>query len=111
MVKGRNYIGGKWGSARGGESFESLNPSNFKERVGTFPRSRKEETGAAVAAAREAFHGWKGMSRLQRGEVVDRFVQLVKADLEELARLVATEAGEAINEARADVIEGIHMAP
>jgi aldehyde dehydrogenase (NAD+) len=41
---------------------------------------------------------------------LDRFAQLVKADTDELARLLAQENGKALSEARADIVEGLHMA-
>jgi len=34
-----NYIGGDWVPARSGKTFESLNPANREDVVGTFPRS------------------------------------------------------------------------
>ena len=37
-------------------------------------------------------------------------MDVVKAEADEIGRLVAQEAGKALNEARADVVEGIHMA-
>lgn len=40
----------------------------------------------------------------------DRFAQLVRRDHESISQLMAREAGKPINESRADVTEGIHMA-
>ena len=109
-MQGKNYIGGRWIDARGGGTFESRNPANIGEVLGTFPMSHREESGGAVAAAKEAFAGWAALSRITRGELLDRFVEALKAETGEMARLVAKEAGKSLNEARADVIEGIHMA-
>ena len=109
-MQGKNYIGGRWTDARGGALFESRNPANVEETLGTFPMSHREESAAAVAAAQEAFTGWAALSRIARGELLDRFVDVLKAETGEMARLVAKEAGKSLNEARADVVEGIHMA-
>ncbi|MFQ5894220.1 MAG: aldehyde dehydrogenase family protein [Nitrospinota bacterium] len=110
VVQGKNFIDGRWVPAASGQSFESLNPANADEVVGVFPRSGEEDVARAVEAARRAFPAWRAMSRIRRAECFDRFVQLVKADLEPLARLMARECGKALNECRADVMEGIHMA-
>ncbi|MFW6125036.1 MAG: aldehyde dehydrogenase family protein [Pirellulales bacterium] len=106
-VTGKNYIGGRW---RGEErTFESRNPAGVDQLLGTFPRSTASHVSEAVAAARKAFPAWRRTSRIQRGDLFDRLAQLVKRDLEELTELLAREAGKPINEARADVVEGLHM--
>ena len=50
----KNYIGGEWVDASGGETFESLIPATG-EPIGEFPRSTPEDVDRAVAAAKEAF--------------------------------------------------------
>ncbi|MFQ5656047.1 MAG: aldehyde dehydrogenase family protein [Candidatus Methylomirabilales bacterium] len=109
-MRGKNYIGGRWLDAHGGTVYESRNPAKTDEIIGTVPMSHPEEAEKAVAAAKEAFPAWRALSRIKRGEFIDQFVDIVKSETEEIARLVAKEAGKGINEARADVIEGIHMA-
>lgn len=109
-MRGKNYIGGKWVEARGGKTFESRNPARFDQVLGVFPLSDREDAEAAVAAAKAAFPAWCALSRVKRGEFLERFVEIVKAETGEFARLVASEAGKALNEAKADVVEGIHMA-
>jgi aldehyde dehydrogenase (NAD+) len=61
-------------------------------------------------AAREAFPAWRRLPRIRRGEYLDEFAQIVKANKKELARLISRESGKLINEARADVVGGLHMA-
>ncbi|MBI3126223.1 MAG: aldehyde dehydrogenase family protein [Candidatus Tectomicrobia bacterium] len=109
-MEGRNLIGGEWVSAAGGAAFESVNPARTDEVIGRFPRSGAKDAERAVAAAKEAFPGWRALSRIRRGEFFDAFVQLVKAEQEPLADLLARECGKPRNEALADVVEGIHMA-
>ncbi len=109
MVKG-NYIDGKWRHALGKRTFEKRSPSDLDEVVGVFPDSDGKDVDLAVQAARGAFDPWRRLSLIRRGEYIDRFVQLVKADHEKLAKLMAWEMGKPINECRADVTEGIHMA-
>jgi len=109
-VQGKNYIAGKWVSAKGGSEYESRNPAQTGEVLGRVPLSHREDAEQAVASAKEAFPAWRALSRIKRGEAIERFVDIVKAGADEMARLVAREAGKAINEARADVVEGIHMA-
>ncbi len=109
-MQGRNYIGGRWVDARGGGMFESRNPANTEEVLGSFPMSHRGEADQAVASAKEAFPLWRALSRIARGELLDRFIEVIKVETDEMARLVAKEAGKSLNEAKAEVVEGIHMA-
>lgn len=106
-MTGRNLVDGRWNAE--GDLFESVNPARTTQVVGTFPRSGAEVVHAAVDAARRAFGDWKRTSRIYRGELFDQLAQLVKRDQEALIELLAREAGKPWNEARADVIEGLHM--
>lgn len=107
-VAARNLIDGVWATTS--KTFESLNPANSKEVVGTAPLSGAAEVEAAVAAAKQAYHSWRELSWVKRAEYIDAFAQLIKRDTEELSRLVTRECGKPLNEGRADVIEALHMA-
>ncbi len=109
-MEGKNYIGGRWVEAVGRARFESRNPARFDQALGAVALSNREDAEQAVAAAKAAFHGWRALSRVRRGEHLERFVEAIKAETEGIIRLVASEAGKAYNEAKADVVEGIHMA-
>lgn len=107
-IQARNLIDGHWLPCP--QEFESLNPANVKETVGTAPLSGKAEVDAAVAAAKRAYETWRDWSWVRRADIVDTFAQLMKRDLEDLSRLVTRECGKPLNEGRADVVEAIHMA-
>ncbi len=107
-IVGKNFADGCWNEI-GPETFESLNPARFDEVIGVFPRTDSSGVDDAVAAARRAFPKWRRMSRIARGECFDRLAQLIKRDQNQLAELVSRESGKQLNEAKADVIEGLHM--
>ncbi len=108
-MDGKNYINGAFINGDSGDTFESRNPANFDEVLGTFPLPSEKDVNNAVSAAKAAYDGWRRLSRIRRGEYFDEFVQLLKKDREELSRLVTKECGKGIVEGRADVTEGIHM--
>jgi len=108
-MKGQNYINGAFADSSSGERFESRNPANFGEVMGTFPLSSEKDVNDAVQAAKTAYDAWRKISRIKRGEYLDEFVQLLKKDRESLSQLVTKECGKGIAEGRADVTEGIHM--
>jgi aldehyde dehydrogenase (NAD+) len=105
---GRHWIDGQWRSASG-ETFENRNPARISELLGSYPAGDSDVVHQAVAAARRAFDPWRRTSRIRRGELLDNLAQLIKRDTDELAAVMARECGKLLNEARAEVIEGLHM--
>lgn len=108
MIRCRNYINGQFMESAG-ETLEKRNPANLKEVVGTLPQSTEDDVNSAVRAAQDAFPAWRSLSRIRRGEYLDNLVQVLKREKEPVAQLVAREMGKSITEARAEVVEGIHM--
>lgn len=107
---GNNYIAGEWGH-QDPNGLNNVNPATGSS-IGYFPASTREEMNRAVDSANEAFKEWGNPSKwswVKRAEVIDDLAQLVKADIERIAWIVTMESGKHINEARADVVEGIHM--
>ena len=107
-TQAKNYINGEWTATS--QEFESLNPANTKETIGTAPLSTSREVDAAVESAKTAYESWRELSWVKRAEYIDAFAQLVKRDIEEISQLVTRECGKPINEGRADAVEALHMA-
>ena len=92
----RLFIGGRWVEARSGETFDCINPStgHVLTRVS---RGGKEDIDAAVAAAREAFHGeWKKLKPLDRQNLLLKVLALIEERFEDLARLETLDMGAPI---------------
>jgi len=104
----RNYVGGEWVDAAGGETFESLVPATG-EPLGSFPRSGAEDVERAVAAARDAFADWRLVPAPERGNILFRFARLLEEHKAELTDLMAREMGKIKAEAGGDVQEAIDM--
>ncbi len=103
----KNYIDGKWVESKSGRRFESRNPANWEEVIGTFPKSTKEDVADAVEAAKKAFPKWKKIPAPKRGEILRRATEILVERKEELARLMTREMGKVLKETRGDVQEGI----
>jgi aldehyde dehydrogenase (NAD+) len=105
-----NFLNGVWTPPRSGRWFESRNPAHPSEVLGAFPESDAADIDEAVQAANHAFEDWRAAGLVKRAEYLLRVARLMEEDREQLARMVAREAGKQINEARADVVEAIHTA-
>jgi acyl-CoA reductase-like NAD-dependent aldehyde dehydrogenase len=104
----RNYVGGEWVDAASGETFESTSPADG-ETIGVFPRSGADDVDRAVAAAKEAYEGWRLVPAPKRGEILFRFAQLLIEHKAELTDLMTHEMGKVKAEAGGDVQEAIDM--
>jgi aldehyde dehydrogenase (NAD+) len=104
-----NYVGGEWLPAASGRTFENRNPANQDDLVGLFADSGPEDVERAVAAAREAFKGWRLVPAPKRGEILYRAAEILVRRKEELARDMTREMGKVLAETRGDVQEAIDM--
>jgi aldehyde dehydrogenase (NAD+) len=104
----KNFIAGEWVDAVGGETFESIVPATG-EAIGAFPRSGPDDVERAVAAAKEAFEGWRLVPGPERGNILFRFAELLKAHKDELTDLMTREMGKVRAEAGGDVQEAVDM--
>ena len=108
-IIGGNYVAGKRGEAR--SELAVYNPST-KRFLGWVPVANKDELDTAVQAANYAFGVWGDNTKwswVKRAEVIDDLAQLVKANADNIASVMARECGKVLNECVADVVEGIHM--
>jgi malonate-semialdehyde dehydrogenase (acetylating)/methylmalonate-semialdehyde dehydrogenase len=63
----------------------------------------------AVQAARAAFTTWGNMSLTRRARVMFKFRDLVEQHVDELARIVSSEHGKVLDDAKGEVIRGMEV--
>jgi acyl-CoA reductase-like NAD-dependent aldehyde dehydrogenase len=94
-------IGGTQRRARGGETFEAVDPSTG-ETIAQVPRANAEDVADAVAAAEAALPAWRAAGPLERAAVVRGIADVVEEHAEELALLDVLDNGSPIREMRND---------
>jgi aldehyde dehydrogenase (NAD+) len=82
---------------------ESLNPSDTREVVATFPDGGQAEVDAAVDAALTAFPGWSNASPEVRADVLDKVGELILARRADLGKLLSREEGKTLPEGIGEV--------
>lgn len=105
----KNYLAGKWQGADSGQTFDSINPADQRQVLGSFPRSQAADVDKAVAAAKAAFPFWSKLPAPKRAEMMFEAGRLMMARKEELGRLMTQEMGKILRESLGDVQEGIDM--
>jgi len=67
------------------------------------------DVDAAVTAAREAFVDWSEASLSRRAKVMFAFRELLSANVEKLARIVSSEHGKVLDDAKGEVLRGLEV--
>jgi malonate-semialdehyde dehydrogenase (acetylating)/methylmalonate-semialdehyde dehydrogenase len=102
----RNYVGGKWIDAEGGERLPVTNPATG-ETMAEVPLSGRADVDRAVSAAREAFPGWRATPPLERARACFALKYLLEERKDDLAALVTRDNGKAYKDASGEVRRGI----
>jgi alpha-ketoglutaric semialdehyde dehydrogenase len=108
VKKLQNFINGKWISSAG-EVVPNINPANTEEILCYIPLSTREETKAAIAAAKEAFPKWKATPAPQRGKLLFKAMNLMQERLEELSAILTREEGKILRDSRGEVQRAINI--
>jgi acyl-CoA reductase-like NAD-dependent aldehyde dehydrogenase len=104
----RMLIGGEAVAALDGQTFDVFNPATG-EVIARAPLGGKADVDRAVAAAQKAFEGpWSTWSAAKRGRTLQKFADLCKKNLEELAQIERANCGKPITAARAEAF-GVNL--
>ncbi|WP_295534446.1 NAD-dependent succinate-semialdehyde dehydrogenase [uncultured Thioclava sp.] len=93
---------GEWRPGASGETIEVRSPATEKV-IGTIPAAGQVEIEAALAAASEGFIAWSQVPAWSRATILRRTAELLRERNEAYARLMSTETGKPLAEARAEV--------
>jgi malonate-semialdehyde dehydrogenase (acetylating)/methylmalonate-semialdehyde dehydrogenase len=104
----QNYVNGRWVAPAATHELDVVNPAT-QEVLARVPLSAREDLEQAVSAARDAFPAWRSRSTIERARCLFSLREALTGAHEELARLVVTEMGKTLADARAEVGRMIEM--
>ncbi len=97
MIDKRNfYINGKWVKPSKSNDFKVINPSN-EEAFAIISLGSKEDTDAAVKAAKNAFINWRETSKEERINLLEKLLKIYKKRFNEMAEAMSLEMGSPID--------------
>jgi len=99
------YIGGKWVEGHAPDRIAVEDPATGKTLL-EIANATEVDALAALTAADEAQASWARVAPRERGEILRRTFELVRARSEEFATLISLEMGKPIAEARGEVTYG-----
>jgi acyl-CoA reductase-like NAD-dependent aldehyde dehydrogenase len=91
----RMLIDGAWVDSASGAVITVENPAR-RTTIASVPRGAKEDVDRAVQAAHKAFSAWSKIPPRQRGRLLLRIAEAMEARIEDLARIIAEETGNAL---------------
>jgi malonate-semialdehyde dehydrogenase (acetylating)/methylmalonate-semialdehyde dehydrogenase len=97
----QNYVGGAWTDPEPGETQEVRNPAT-DEVLARVPLGTAADVERAVQAAHKAFPEWRATPPQERARYFFKFRTLLDEHKDELARLVTTEMGKTLGDARGE---------
>ncbi|HWC47807.1 MAG TPA: CoA-acylating methylmalonate-semialdehyde dehydrogenase [Solirubrobacterales bacterium] len=104
----RHRIGGEETSGSSTRSSPVYDPATGEVQAEVV-QAEPADVDAAVAAAREAFAEWSQASLSRRAKVMFAFRELLNANVEELARIVSSEHGKVLEDAKGEVSRGLEV--
>jgi acyl-CoA reductase-like NAD-dependent aldehyde dehydrogenase len=95
-LREKMLIGGEWVESADGRTFDVETPAKRGSVIAQVPRAGAEDVDRAVKAAAAAFPAWRSVAPRDRGRILARIADDVEASIEDLARTLAAETGNAI---------------
>ncbi len=98
-----NYVDGEWVKPNAREYLDVINPATGEVLAKT-PLYGKSDVDAAAKAASEAFPAWRRTPVQDRVQYLFKLRELMRANSDEIARLITNEAGKTFDEAKAEMV-------
>src|SRR6266853_3952190 len=102
----QNYINGQWVKSSSGETFPVYDPST-EEVIAQVASGTASDVDGAVKAARAAFDSgpWRQTSAADRGRLLYKLAEKIRANAAPLAELECRNSGKPIVEAEYDIAD------
>ncbi len=106
------FIAGEFIESKTDKFQDAYNPSTG-EIIAKVPNCTQDEINMAISAASKAFPSWSATPVMKRVQILYKVRELIMDNIDELTKLVATENGKVLEEAKGDVLkakEGTELA-
>ena len=103
-----HFINGKHTAGKSERHGEVFNPATG-QLTGEVAFASEHDVRDAVEAASAAFPEWANTPPLKRARVLFRFRELVEANSERLAKLITSEHGKVLSDAKGEVVRALEV--
>src|SRR5882762_3215166 len=103
-----HFINGKRTTGKSTRTADVMDPNTGQVQAKA-PMASSADVDTAVASAKEAQKEWAAFNPQRRARVMMKFVELVNANVEELAELLSLEHGKTVADSKGDIQRGIEV--
>lgn len=103
-----HFVGGKYVAGTSGRFADVFDPNTGAVQAHV-PLASVAEVEAVIANAAAAQPAWAATNPQRRARVLMKFLELINANTEELARMISTEHGKTIPDAKGDIQRGVEV--
>jgi succinate-semialdehyde dehydrogenase/glutarate-semialdehyde dehydrogenase len=105
LLRTCNFIAGQWRPAASGAELPVSDPATL-ETLLCVADSDAADARAALDAAQAAFPAWRERTGRERAQLLKKWNDLIVAHQEDLAKIISSEQGKPLAEARGEVLYG-----
>lgn len=102
LLRSEAFIGGKWVAALDGDLMPVDDPSTGNT-IAYVPNLRASDFESTAATALHGFQYWRTLTGRERGLILRKWGDLIRAHADDLALIITTEMGKPLGEARSEV--------
>lgn len=104
----KHFINGQWHAGTDNEHQAVYNPATGKV-IAKVAFASSEEVANAVSAAKTVFPQWAATTPLRRSRIIFKFKNLLEKNINQLAKLLTTEHGKVLEDAKGEVLRAIEL--
>tara|TARA_A100001011_G_scaffold323582_1_gene345569 strand:+ start:233 stop:1720 length:1488 start_codon:yes stop_codon:yes gene_type:complete len=79
------------------------------ERIAEVVLSNQKDFDKVVESSKSAFNNWSNFTPLKRSRIISKFKELIEKNIDGLAKLVSSEHGKTLEDAKGSVIRGLEV--
>ncbi len=103
----KNYINGNHVSVSN-NNLDIIDPSTG-EKIGEVALSEVKDFENAIKSSETAYQNWSEVTPLKRSRIISKYKENIEKDIQNLAKLVSSEHGKTLEDAKGSVIRGLEV--
>ena len=107
MKKISNYINGS--NINDSNNFIDVIDPSTGEKSAEVVLSNIQDFDSAITSSKKAFSEWSNVTPLKRSRILSKYKDLLEKNIENLAKLVSSEHGKTLDDAKGSVIRGLEV--
>ena len=107
MKKIKNYVNGS--NLSFSNNYLDVTDPSTGEKCGEVVLSDSKDFNEVVKSSKNAFIDWSNTTPLKRSRILSKYKELIEKNIENLAKLVSSEHGKTLEDAKGSVIRGLEV--